>query len=39
MEKIWSGFYKKNIGERLEVIKQANILSEEHLELLKNNRF
>ena len=38
MEKIWSGFYKKNIGERLEVIKQADILSEEHLELLKNNK-
>ena len=29
MEKIWSGFYKKNINERLEVIEQADILSEE----------
>ena len=38
MGKIWSGFYKKNIDERLEVIKQADILSEEHLELLENNR-
>ena len=37
MEKIWSGFYKKNIDERLEVIEQADILSKEHLELLKNN--
>ena len=37
MEKIWSGFYKKNIDERLEVIEQADILSEEHLELLKKN--
>ena len=37
MEKIWSGFYKKNIDERLGVIEQADILSEEHLEFLKNN--
>ena len=37
MEKIWSGFYKKNIEERLGVIEQAGILSEEHLEFLKNN--
>ena len=37
MGKIWSGFYKKNINERLEVIEQADILSEEYLSVLKNN--
>lgn len=37
MEKIWSGFYKKNINERLEVIEKTDILSEEHFEFLKNN--
>ena len=37
MGKIWSGFYKKNIDERLEVIEQAGILSEEYLSVLKNN--
>ena len=37
MEKIWSGFYKKNIDERLEVIGQANILSVEYISFLKNN--
>ena len=37
MGKIWSGFYKKNIDERLEVIEQADILSEEYLSVLKNN--
>ena len=37
MEKIWSGFYKKNINERLEVVEKTDILSEEHFQLLKNN--
>ena len=37
MEKIWSGFYKKNINERLEVVEKTDILSEEHFEFLKNN--
>ena len=37
MEKIWSGFYKKDINERLEVVEKTGILSEEHFQLLKNN--
>ena len=37
MEKIWSGFYKKNINERLEVVEKTDILSEEHFRFLKNN--
>ena len=37
MEKIWSGFYKKNINERLEVVEKTGILSEENFQLLKNN--
>ena len=37
MEKIWSGFYKKNINERLEVVEKTDILSEEHFQFLKNN--
>ncbi|MGX7112150.1 hydroxymethylglutaryl-CoA reductase, degradative [Gemella cuniculi] len=37
MEKIWSGFYKKNREERLNVIKNANLLDESHLELIEKN--
>ena len=34
----WSGFYKKTRDERLNVIKEANILDNEHFDLLNNNK-
>ena len=34
----WSGFYKKTRDERLNVIKNADILDNEHFNLLNNNK-
>ena len=34
----WSGFYKKNRVERLNVIKEANILDNEHFNLVNDNK-
>lgn len=36
MQNIWSGFYKKTINERLELLNNYNILSSEYLADLKN---
>lgn len=38
MKKNWSGFYKKSHKERLEVIKEENILDEATFSLLENNK-
>ena len=34
----WSGFYKKTRDERLNVIKNANILDNEHFNLVNDNK-